>query len=40
MWGAGLFRLLTFSPNVVSDKISHFMKVTGKEGHPHLTFHI
>ncbi len=28
MWGAGLFGLPTFSPDVVRFKISHFMKVT------------
>ena len=38
--GAGLFRFLTFSPDLVSDKISHLMKVTGNEGHHHLTFDI
>ena len=40
MWGAGLFRFPTFSPNLVSNKMSHFMKVTGNEGHHHLTFDI
>ena len=40
MWGADLFRFPTFLPNLVSDKMSHFMKVTDNEGHHHLTFHI
>ena len=40
MSGVGLFRFLTFLPNLVSNRISHFMKVPGNEGHRHLTFHI
>ena len=36
MWGAGLFRFPTFSPNLVSSKMSQFMKVTGNEGHRHI----
>ena len=29
MWGAIIYKFLTFSPYLVCDKISHFMKVTG-----------
>ena len=37
---ASLFRFPTFLPNWVIDKISHFMKVIGNEGHHHLIFDI
>ena len=37
MWGAGLFKLPTFLSNLVSEKVSHFMRATGKEGRHHLT---
>ena len=40
MWAAGLFQFPTFSPNLVTNTISRFMKVTCNEGHHHLTFHI
>jgi hypothetical protein len=40
MWGVGLFQFPTFSPNLVSDNISQFMKVTGNEGRHHLTSNI
>ena len=40
MRGAGLFRFPTFSPNLVNNKMSRFVKVTGNEGHHHLTFDI
>ena len=40
MWGASLFQFPTFSPNLVSDEISHFTKVTSNEGHHHLSFDI
>ena len=38
MLGDGLSWFPTFSPNLVSDKIVDFMKVTGNQGHHHLTF--
>ena len=40
MWAISLFRFPFFSPNLVGGKISQFMKVTGNEGHHHLTFDI
>ena len=40
MWGAGLFRFPTVSPNLVRTKMSHFMKAAGNEDHHHLTFDI
>ena len=40
MWGARWFQFPTFSSTLVRDKISHFMKVIGNEGHHHLTFDI
>jgi hypothetical protein len=36
MWGADLFQYPSFSSNLASDKISHFVKVTGNEGHRHF----
>ena len=40
MWGAKLFQFLTFFPNLVNNKMSNFVKVSGNEGHHHLTFDI
>ena len=40
MWGAGLLRFPTFLPNLVNNKMSHFVKVTSNEGHHHLTFDV
>ena len=40
MWGAKLFQFLTFFPNLVNNKMSDFVKVSGNEGHHHLTFDI
>ena len=37
MWGAGRFRLPTFLPNLVNNKMSHLVKVTSNEGHHYLT---
>ena len=37
MWVVVLFRFPTFSPNLVSNKMSRFMKMTDNEGHRHLT---
>ena len=35
MWGAGLFQ-----SNLVNNKMSYFVKVTGIESHHHLTFDV
>jgi hypothetical protein len=40
MWGAGLFRFPTIYPNLMNNKMPHFMKVNNNEGHHHLTFDI
>ena len=40
MWGADLFRFPTFLPNLVNSRMSYLVKVTGSEGHHHLTFDI
>ena len=37
MWDAGLFRFPTFLPNLMKNKMSHLLKVTGNESHHHLT---
>ena len=40
MWGVGLVCFPTILPNLMNNKMSHFMKVTDNEGHRHLTFDI
>ena len=40
MWGVGSFQFPTFLPNLVNNKMSHFVKVNGYEGHHQLILDI